>query len=66
MTKTEIENKPKMTRSQAGRLGALALAANPTAKSTAAKKAAAKRKAKDPDAYRKMGKKGGGWNRSHR
>lgn len=47
------EKKP-MTRSEAGRLGAIALNSDPEKKSRAAKKAAAKRKSINPDTFKEM------------
>lgn len=45
--KTKNKENPRMTRSEAGKLGALALKANPAKKAAAAKKAAETRKAKN-------------------
>lgn len=53
------EKKKPMTRSDAGKLGAAALNADPEMKSEAAKKAAQTRKAVDPHAFAKMGRIGG-------
>jgi hypothetical protein len=55
----EREIKKKMLRSEAGRIGAMALNADPVKKSAAAKKAVITRKLKNPNAFVEMGKKGG-------
>lgn len=62
--KKSAKNKPKMTKSDAGRLGALALNANPAIKSKAAKAAVATRKALDPACFSKMGAKRGSRSKS--
>jgi hypothetical protein len=48
----------KMTKSQVGKLGALALNSNPEKKSAAAKKAVATVKANNPDFYSRIAKLG--------
>lgn len=45
----------KMSYRESGKLGAIALNADPEKKAIAAKKAAATRKALDPDCFKKMG-----------
>jgi hypothetical protein len=55
----EIEIKKKMSPSEAGRTGAMALNADTLKKSAAAKKAAITRKLKNPNVFIEMGKKGG-------
>jgi general stress protein YciG len=55
----EREIKKKMPKSEAGRLGAMALNADPAKKSAAARKAAITRKLKNPNTFVEIGKKGG-------
>lgn len=55
----EIKKKMPKTKSEAGRLGAMALIADPAKKSAAARKAAITRKLKNPNTFVEIGKKGG-------